>query len=210
MNALGVFGAPTAPTVSGAAAAYGYEYDTTPPTCELTRIGKVNGKSFVEFTVQDSGPTASGLATIVVTESTNATTVVPSFTPGTKNPVVVTSTKINQSKPSATALHVTDLAGNFTDCDPVLTSLVRVPGQETQTFSNLPARESKVTILNGIPGVSNVTIAVNGVRFKETGIADGEIRTFDVAPAMRPGNANTIQITVRGKAGSSADIVISD
>jgi hypothetical protein len=212
MNALGVFGAPTAPTTSGAAAAYGYEYDTTPPACALTASGTdASGKKFIQVTVQDAGPTASGLATIVVTDSTNATTVVPPFVPGTKNPVVVTSTKIKQTKPSTLALHVTDVAGNFTDCDPVLTSVLRLPGdQETQTFSGLPASESKVTIANGAPGVNSVTIVVNGVRFKETGLDDGEVRKFNVASAMRAGNANTIEITGRGKAGASADIIISD
>ena len=212
MNALGVFGAPTAQTTAGAAAAYGYQYDTTPPACDLTASGTdASGKKFIKVTVQDAGPTASGLATIVVTDSTNATTVVPPFTPGTKNPVVVTSTKIKQTKPSVLALHVTDVAGNFTDCDPVLTSVLRLPGdQETQTFGGLAASESTITIANGDPGVQNLTIAVNGVRFKETGLNDGEVRKFDVSSAMRPGNANTIEITARGKAGATADIIISD
>jgi len=65
-------------------------------------------------TVQD---TDSGLASIVVTQSDNADTVVPPFTVGTTDPVVVASTKIDQTKPARVTMLVTDLAGNVTTCD---------------------------------------------------------------------------------------------
>ena len=89
-------------------------YDTTPPVCLLTATIDGPPKQ-IQVTVQDTG---SGLGTIVVTTSTNATTVVPPFTPGT-NPVVVTATKSNQAAGSIVALTVTDAAGNVTECDPL-------------------------------------------------------------------------------------------
>lgn len=90
--------------------------DTTPPACTLIAIIPGPPKQ-IQVEVQDTG---SGLATIVVTDTTNAATVVPAFVPGTTDPVVVTSTKLDQSLGSRLALHVTDVAGNVTDCDPVV------------------------------------------------------------------------------------------
>jgi hypothetical protein len=53
----------------------------------------------------------------VVTQSENADTVVPPFTFGTTDPVVVRSTKIDQSQPARVTLVVTAVAGNVTTCD---------------------------------------------------------------------------------------------
>ncbi len=186
--------------------------DTTKPSCTLTAVGTdSSGKKYAEATVRDQG---SGLATILVTKSVNATTVVPPFAPGTTSPVVVRSTKINQSLSSTFELTVTDVAGNRTICDPVLTSVIRSIGDDqpaSQTFSGLPQAESRVTIMNGDPGMKKVKIVVNGVTFKETALAAGEVRSFDVASAMKAGNTNTIVITgYGGKQGATADIVISD
>ena len=66
------------------------------------------------MTVQDTG---SGLASLVITRSENADTVAPPFTVGTTDPVVVSSTKIDQTQPARVTLLVTDLAGNVTICD---------------------------------------------------------------------------------------------
>ena len=179
--------------------------DSTKPGCDLTAVGTdSSGKKYIEVTARDQG---TGLKSIQVTQSTNAATPVPAFTQGTTDPVVVRSTKINQSKPSQLGLRVTDMFGNVTDCDPVLTSVVR---EGDQTFTGLPRAESKVTILNGDPGLKRVKLVVNGVTFKEADLAAGEVRSFDVAAAMLPGNANTIQISASGKKGASADVVISD
>jgi len=89
--------------------------DTTPPICLLTATFNGSPKS-IQVTVQDLD---SGLGTIVVTTSTNASTVFPPFTQGTTGPVVVTATKTNQSLSSHIALTVTDAAGNVRTCDPL-------------------------------------------------------------------------------------------
>jgi PEP-CTERM motif len=65
-----------------------------------------------QFTVQD---TDSGLASLVVTMSDNADTPVPPFTVGTKDPLVIVATKIDQSQFSKIEFLATDLAGNTTD-----------------------------------------------------------------------------------------------
>jgi hypothetical protein len=71
----------------------------------------------IQVMVQDS---TLGLQSISVSKSTNADTDVSPFVTGTKAPVVVTSTKLNQTTASTLALRITDLYGNVTTCDPVV------------------------------------------------------------------------------------------
>jgi hypothetical protein len=206
LSAIGV-----APLGQGFASAYAYEYqyDETPPDCELTRTGTdPSGNRFAEATVQD---TESGLASIVVTKSENATTVVPPFTPGTREPVVVRSTKINDRKRSAFELRVTDMAGNTRLCDPILALEIREAGQPASTsFSGIPQAESKISIENGDPGVNRLDVDVNGSIYKLTGLDANEVRTLDVASAMQPGDDNTITLTAHGRPGGTVFVVISD
>jgi len=61
--------------------------------------------------------TANGIISIVVTRSENADTPVPPFTPGTTDPVTVTSTKIDQSRFARVTFQVTDSQGTVFDCD---------------------------------------------------------------------------------------------
>ena len=89
--------------------------ETTPPICLLTATIDGPPKQ-IQVTVQDTG---SGLGSIVVDTSTNATTAVPPFTSGTTGPVVVTATKDIQTAGSHIALTVTDVAGNVRKCDPL-------------------------------------------------------------------------------------------
>ena len=57
-----------------------------------------------------------GLEAIVVTKSENADTVVPSFSPGTTEPVVVTSTEIDATQAARVQISVTDSAGHAKTC----------------------------------------------------------------------------------------------
>ena len=107
--------------------------DTTKPTCVLTATVAGPPKQ-IQITVQDSG---SGLASIVVTKSQNADTVVPPFTSGTTGAVLVTATKITQSAGSVVELTVTDVAGNKIVCDPVW------PG--TKAKAKVKAKTTKLT-----------------------------------------------------------------
>jgi streptogramin lyase len=86
-----------------------------PPTCMLTSTTDGPPKQ-IQITVQASG----GLQSVTVDDSTNAVTPVPSFTPGTTDPVVITSTKVNQGAGAHVALTVTARSGGSTVCDPVL------------------------------------------------------------------------------------------
>ena len=86
--------------------------DCTVATCS-TQLVSTGPPVQGTLTVQDTG---SGLASILVTQSENADTIVPPFTEGTTAAVVASITTIDQTKPADITLRVTDVAGNVTTC----------------------------------------------------------------------------------------------
>src|SRR5947207_3339213 len=89
--------------------------DRTPPPCTL--VSTIPGPpKAIQVVVQDTG---SGVDTIVHSE-TNAVTVVAPFASGDTSPILVNSTKVNQTLASSLKLTVTDVAGNQIICDPVV------------------------------------------------------------------------------------------
>ena len=180
-----------------------------PPTCVIEEQGTLaDRRGFIRFRVQDVG---SGLARYQVVYVRNATVSVSPFTPGTLQPVTVTATAVNANKSLGVEVHFFDLAGNKAVCDPIVLVVARTDDQpEEEQFTGVPQSESKVTILNGDPGMKKVQLTVNGVKFKEQDLGPGEVRKFDVASAMRPGSDNTITVSARGKKGATAVIVIAD
>ncbi len=180
--------------------------DTTPPSCALTAVIAGPPKQ-IQITIQDAD---GGLQSIEVITSDNANTLVPPFAVGTTDPVVVTATKIDQSAGAAVDLKATDLAGNVTTCDPALVTVKSGAGRATsQVVTGVSQAESRVSIYNNAPGVRQIDIKVNGKLFKATRLADGEVRTINVASGLTAGNHNRIVLTARGGSGS-ADVVISD
>lgn len=182
--------------------------DTTAPKCVLSLTVPGPPKS-IQVTVQDNG---SGLASVAVTNSTNATTTVPPFAVGSTDPAVITSVKIDQAQGSTLALTVTDVAGNVTKCDPIVPGLGHrgsLSSVVTRTFSNLLASESKLTIRNGKPGLRSFAVRVNGKLFTTVSVAAGRVRTISVASAMLRGQKNTVTVRAKGAATSTATILIT-
>lgn len=94
---------------------------------------------------------------------------------------------------------------------PVVTVEVRDTGKPVaHTFTGISKAESKVTVYNGNPGLTNVAVTVNEKRLEMAGLKDGEERTIDVSSAMVIGNNNTIILESRGKPGGSAVVLIHD
>ena len=181
------------------------QLDFAPATCPLTVTQ--GPPTQVTVTVRDA---QTGLAEILVTKSENTDTVVPPFTVGSTDPVVVTSTKINQSQRARVEIRVTDLAGNVALCDPILALMVRDHGGSAQdTHTDVPQIEDKVTFTNGSPGVKNIEVIVNGTKFKVTGLKDGEEQTLDIASAMHEGD-NTVTIKANGPKNSWVNVMIWD
>ena len=183
--------------------------DTVSPFCALTGQGTDSaGRKYIEVKTEDDG---SGLQSILVTKSVNATTPVPSFTAGTNDPVMVRGTKIDSSKTSTVMLQVTDRAGNQTVCDPELVRLrVGPKGKARMTLRGIPGQEHKVQAINGPKGVRHLAISVNGQRFAKR-FSKGATRVFDLAPAMTPGPAgNTVKLVARGYPGRTVTVLIHD
>ncbi|HEX9944551.1 MAG TPA: hypothetical protein VGG03_21275 [Thermoanaerobaculia bacterium] len=175
------------------------------PTCPTTVISGPPAQATTTF--QDTG---SGLVSLVVTLSENADTVVPPFIPGTTEPVVVTSTKIDQTKRARIEIRATDGAGNVAICDPIHVVFERGSGRPLRdVFVDVPRAEDKVTIRNGKPGFTRVEIRVNGILFRVTGLKRGEERTVDISSAM-VFERNTISIVGRGPKASWAETIIWD
>ncbi|HSU84713.1 MAG TPA: hypothetical protein VLR69_20025, partial [Thermoanaerobaculia bacterium] len=151
----------------------------------------------------------SGLKSIDVLESTNATVQVSAIPQGTNDALEVFGTKIDQTKSSRIRLRVTDLAGNATECDPVLTEEIRSTGQPvSSTYESVPPEEHVVTIYNGDPGLTSLDVEVNGKRFKMTALRSGEERTLDVASAVLSGAPSTFVLTSHGKPGGRATVMM--
>jgi hypothetical protein len=193
--------------------------DTTPPSCVLTSTGTdAQGRKFVNLTVQDD---KSGLQSVTLTTLNNAIAAVGTYQSGItsvpttvatadhpKTPVVVTATKVNQSAGAQVALSVKDVAGNVTDCDPVLAQLSRA--NNALVFNDIPDDEHVVSIQNGVPGFRTVGAVVNGHGFPQLGLTPGATRTLDVARAMKPGDSNVIVLRANGARGATADVMIWD
>ncbi len=204
--------------------------DPTPPTCPVGKIRQgvdAYGIKFAEVDLQDTG---SGVASIV--QSLNAKNVTLSykvsgdltftpfdptsppsvtFDPTETTLITVRGTKIDNAKGSRLEIHVTDGEGNVTTCDPVEEVVIKEDGKPySATHSNLIDTMSKVTVVNGSPGINSVVLTVNGTKITIKNLKPGEVRKVDISSAMRPGNGNTISLKATGGAGSSATIFIAD
>jgi hypothetical protein len=205
---------PAQPSIAGAIDAFvvrlnldGAAPDTTPPTCVLT-ASHPGPPASIEVTNQDTG---SGLASIQVLQATNCTVTVPSFAAGTTAPVIVVATKLNQARQAVVRLRVTDVAGNVTIGDPVVTTLA-IPAGGTavrQQLSGLAPEEGLITVQNGTPGLERLRVAVNGLWAEDVRLAAGETRTLDVRARLAQGR-NRLTLKGTGPGGGKAEVVIAD
>ncbi|HKH43928.1 MAG TPA: hypothetical protein VKM72_04615 [Thermoanaerobaculia bacterium] len=184
------------------------QQDHAKPNCPIT-LNQPGPPARVEVTMKDP---STGLAEIVVTRSENADTVVPPFTVGTLDPVVLGSTKIDATKRSRVEARVTDLAGNVALCDPILTTVNAGPTLDRASFQrhpDVPRDEDTITVTNGKPGLRQMVIVVNGKRFKVERLKAGEERVIDISSAMVKGD-NVVTLRGVGRKGGSASVLIWD
>ena len=152
-----------------------------------------------------------GLERIDVTKAVNVSISMPAFAPGTTEPVTTRATKVDLSLASQVELYATTSDGQRFRCDPVLVEVSRTTGQpRPMTIAGLPQAESRISVSNGTPGLTNLRVEVNGRSWQLAGMKDGETRELDVAPAMVPGERNTIVLTPLGRPGASAVVLIHD
>jgi hypothetical protein len=173
-----------------------------PTTCTTT----VTDPSTVEILVQSP---LEGTQSIGVSIANNVNVSIPPYSPGTFDPIPVTATKIDSLKSARVELQV--CSSTCMLCDPVATLVARNAGKpETQTFSQVPDTENKVTIFNGSPGLKSLVIVVNDSTFRVTDLEDQEHRTIDISWAIVAGSQSVITLTAAGKPGQSATVLIHD
>ena len=67
--------------------------------------------------------------------------------------------------------------------------------------------ERTVTVANGRPGISTLTLTVNG-RPRTVALASGEERSLDISPELWPGTRNRIELVGLGDPGAEAQVTI--
>jgi hypothetical protein len=179
---------------------------SAPPVCAVTAL--------------ISGPPAQlkvavhadrGLSSLLVTQATNTSIALPSFTAGSTGTFTVTATKVVETAKSTFALRVSDQTGATTDCDPAVVTIGRERGESpVHIIHHVANAESHLTMVNGAPGIDRLRIRVNGHQFEQSNLQDGQTDTVDLHSALREGMDNTVQLVAHGLPGSHAVVVISD
>jgi hypothetical protein len=172
--------------------------------CTFQAVDKNNLKVTVQL--PDVGVQSIGISTV-----RNLAVSIPLFSPGTRDPVNVTASKLDPALSASLDLLVCPPTPPCTTCDPLITLVTRDPGKPAvETFTGLPHAEHFVTFTNGAPGLKNLLVVVNGMNFRVTDLGDNEEQTLDVSIAMRIGNENLVQFQAFGKPGASATVVLHD
>jgi len=191
-------------------------FDRRPPACDLAAVNPGPPKSF-EFVVQDNN---SGIRSLRVQDSFNVSVEIPRFPTAFTEPITVTGTVIDETKPFGFTLRTFDLCGNEVLCDPIFLTLL--PGLRTssQQFEPLPS-DRYFYIKN--QGIRRIVANLNGYEFilstsKPGGPyfpnnyymmpAHGEM-TLDMIRYMKK-EANTMSIAFEGPEDSRGDLIISD
>jgi len=107
---------------------------------------------------------------------------------------------------------VQDLCAEFAKTvDPLTTRLqITSGGQTQQVLTGMPSVERLVSVRNGSPGLTNLTLVVNGRSYVLAPLSDGASVSVDVGAAMVPGDGNTIILIGEGLVGATATITIGD
>jgi hypothetical protein len=157
-----------------------------------------------------------GLSSISVVQATNATVMIPSFTPGTTGQVTVTAQKTDQNLGSSVTLQACSVNGCCAMGDPVL-AYMEIPdsgilgqnGKVREKFTAVPQEESFVTIQNGSPGFKRLRIKVNGRTFDTPRLQDNQEMLLDLASELQE-EGNSVVLIGYGKAGAGCLITFAD
>ena len=183
-------------------------FNPNPPSCDLTNAGiDDQGRRFIEVTVRDA---VSGLASVSTTEMNNLTVNIPTFANGLQTALIVRATKVDQSQSSQLGLEVVNVAGKITDCDPVAVVLGGRGESRSTTVENVVPEEHFVVVYNGDPGIRSLRVRVNRHTWQINGLRPGEVRTLDIAQALKANGRNTVTLTAQGPALGTALVLISD
>lgn len=179
--------------------------DTAKPYCVLYQ--KLTGPTRLIVHIKDA---ETGVKEIKALKASNVSInpALPYYPNGSKNLIEVTATKVNESLSAQLQLRVTDMAGNYTDCDPVITTAVRGTGAPVESETWTITQVERWVTVDGTAGAMNITFNVNGKTFAAA-VRAGERKVLDIDSALVAGN-NKVSLTSLGKPGSEADVMIAD
>jgi hypothetical protein len=194
------------PTVDSTYDRFVAKVSSSPPVCQVAAV--LPGPP---AQLQVAVHADRGLSKLAVASATNATVALPTFAPGAVDTLLVTATKLDQTRGASVTLLATDQSGTSTSCDPALLAVGRAPGDSpAQVLRHLAQGESHLTVIDGTPGIDRLRIDVNGHRFVMQDLQDGQSQTLDVSSAMRKGTRNTLLVVAHGPRDSSAVVIVSD
>jgi hypothetical protein len=179
--------------------------DRTPPTCTFNPGG--SSSTSVVFTVQDTG---SGLASVNAVGLGGGTFTIsdPNFVAGVTTPLTVTITSANLSQ---VTLEVVDVAGNETDCFPMLVQVGRTTDLARRVVTTVEAISSQATIFNGTPGLQILHIKVGNNTLNVNNLLPGVSQTVDLSSLITGTNpGDPVVLTAEGKPGGSAEVVFTE
>jgi hypothetical protein len=180
--------------------------DLTKPTCSISVAA--GPPATATFTVQD---VLAGLERLVITREVNATDLGLDFGIGQTTPGTVNFTKTNQKLVAQVGLQITDLAGNVTTCDPMLANISQGgQGPSVQVVPGLSQSDHILHIANGSPGVTRLIVGVNRRWARVETLTPNQQLTLELAPALQPGNANTVVFIALGRQPGSATLLLGD
>jgi fibronectin-binding autotransporter adhesin len=121
------------------------------------------------------------------------------------------ASKTNTSQTAVVNVLVNDACGGKGGFDPVVADLeVWQGGVARESFSDVPASDRYVRVINGTPGLNWLCLTVNGHLFVLNPLADGQDVMVDVGAAMGEGVTNVVAVCGQGGAGAIASITIGD
>ncbi len=105
-----------------------------------------------------------------------------------------------------------DMCGQFSaTADPVMTRLTIAGGGGTQQIlTGILSAERLLRVQNGTPGLTKLTVVVNGYSYVLAPLSDGASLSLDVGAAMIPGEGNTVVLLGEGAEGASATVTVGD
>jgi len=126
--------------------------------------------------------------------------------------VVCLATRIVDTSPGSCNAEAKDMCGLFAaSADPVTTRLtISGGGQTQQILTGILSAERLLRVQNGTPGLTKLTIVVNGHSYFLAPLSDGESLWLDVGAAMIPGDGNTVVLLGEGAEGASATVTLGD
>jgi hypothetical protein len=175
--------------------------DRTPPAVSLTGIANGPPKQAV-FSVVDPG---SGIF-VINTVQTNAEVVIGPYANSQETPATVTATKLNQAQTATIEIEASDLAGNVTIFDPVLTTVYGEAGPVPDVLTGVPPFENVVIMANGSPGLDRLDITVNGHVISVV-LSAGEKRTINLGGRMTEAS-NSVAFAGEGAEGTEAFVIL--